>query len=43
MKKIFSILMIVSVMSMVLSGCGKKEEAAPADAPAAATDAPATE
>lgn len=41
MKKIFSILMIVSVMSMVLSGCGAKEEAAPAEAPAA--EAAATE
>lgn len=43
MKKIFSILMIVSVMSMVLVGCGAKEEAAPAaEAPAAAAE-PATE
>lgn len=42
MKKIFSILMIVSVMSLVLGGCGAKEEAPAAETPPAA-EAPAGE
>lgn len=40
MKKVFSILLLVSVMSLVLGGCsGGGEEAPAADAPA--VDAPA--
>ncbi len=43
MKKIFSILMIVSVMSLVLGGCGAKEPDAttPPAAPAADAAPPA--
>jgi PBP1b-binding outer membrane lipoprotein LpoB len=39
MKKVFSILLIVSVMSLVLGGCAKEEAADNAAAPAASAPA----
>jgi len=39
MKKFLPFLMIVSVMSLVLAGCGEKKEEGGGDTPAASTDA----